>query len=103
MQFAAPAAYAGLFALAAIPAVIYLIFRRKRRDVAWGAMYVLRRTLEAQSLGHPAKALRYYRDALGVRAAVAVYPGDASTFYDRTSERSGSVTLQDLRSVNQVV
>ena len=49
MHFAAPALYAWFFSLAAIPAVIYLIFRRKRRDVPWGAIYILRRALEKQS------------------------------------------------------
>jgi len=49
MHFAAPAVYAWFFALAAIPLAIYLIFRRKRRDVPWGAVYILRRALEKQS------------------------------------------------------
>lgn len=37
-----------------------------------------------------------YRDALGVRAAVSVYPGDVSIFYDRAQRQSGSFTLGDL-------
>lgn len=38
-----------------------------------------------------------YRDALGVRAAVALYPGDRPVFYDRrTRRRRGDVTLDEL-------
>jgi len=32
-----------------IPIIIYLIFRRRRRDVPWGSMYILRRVLESRS------------------------------------------------------
>lgn len=38
-------AYAAL-AIGAIPLLLYLIFRRRRKDVAWGAVYILRRLLE---------------------------------------------------------
>ena len=38
-----------------------------------------------------------YRDALEVRAAVAIYPGDVSVFYDRlTGQRQLGVTLADV-------
>lgn len=38
-----------------------------------------------------------YRDALGVRAAVSVYPGDVSVFYDRnTGQRQHGVTLAEI-------
>jgi len=37
-----------------------------------------------------------YRDALGVRAAVAVYPGDQSLFYDTRHKHCGSFTLDAL-------
>ena len=39
-----------------------------------------------------------YRDALGVRAAVAVYPGTEELFYhkDKRLESSGSITLREL-------
>ncbi|MFM9196111.1 MAG: vWA domain-containing protein [Planctomycetia bacterium] len=39
----------GALPLAAIPLVIYLLFRWRRRDVEWGSMYVLRRVLETKS------------------------------------------------------
>lgn len=35
--------------VAAIPIIIYLIFRWRKRDVEWGSMYVLRRVLETKS------------------------------------------------------
>lgn len=37
-----------------------------------------------------------YRDALGVRAAVSLYPGDVSVFYDRVTGKVQGFTLQDL-------
>jgi predicted component of viral defense system (DUF524 family) len=37
-----------------------------------------------------------YRDALGVRAAISIYPGDISIFYDRTGEQYTNLTLRDL-------
>ncbi|MGB8648555.1 MAG: DUF2357 domain-containing protein [Anaerolineae bacterium] len=37
-----------------------------------------------------------YRDALGVRAAVAVYPGTSSVFYDRVNRRREDILLRDL-------
>ncbi|MBI2192591.1 MAG: BatA domain-containing protein [Planctomycetes bacterium] len=49
MQFLAPQAYFGFLALAAIPTVLYILFRRRKRDVPWGATYILRRTLKKQS------------------------------------------------------
>ena len=49
MQVASPPAWFAAFALCAVPAVIYLIFRRRRKDIAWGAVYILRRLLEAKS------------------------------------------------------
>lgn len=37
-----------------------------------------------------------YRDALGVRAAVAVYPGTEQMFYDRQFPKASGVSLMDL-------
>jgi len=38
-----------------------------------------------------------YRDALGVRAAVALYPGEQGVFYDRrTRRRRTDLTLHEL-------
>ena len=37
-----------------------------------------------------------YRDALGVRAAVAVYPGDEAVFYDRVQGKRGKLALCEL-------
>jgi len=48
MHFSAPTT-AWFLAVAAAPVIIYLVFRRRRRDVPWGAIYILRRTLEKQS------------------------------------------------------
>lgn len=49
MQFLAPSAYLGFFALAAIPVVLYLLFRWRKRDVPWAATYILKRVLESKS------------------------------------------------------
>ena len=35
--------------VAAIPVIIYLLFRWRRREIEWGSMYVLRRVLETKS------------------------------------------------------
>ena len=48
MTYAA-ADYLYALPVVAIPLVIYLIFRRRRRDVPWGAIYVLRKVLETRS------------------------------------------------------
>jgi len=37
-----------------------------------------------------------YRDALGVRSAVVVYPGDAALFYDCQKHRLDAVTLREV-------
>lgn len=37
-----------------------------------------------------------YRDALSVRAAVAVYPGDENVFYDRATMQRQGITLADV-------
>ena len=37
-----------------------------------------------------------YRDALGVRAAVAIYPGESSVFYDRTNGANSAFGLADV-------
>lgn len=34
---------------AAIPLILYLLFRRRRRDVAWGSIYILRKVLETKN------------------------------------------------------
>jgi hypothetical protein len=39
-----------------------------------------------------------YRDALGVRAAVAVYPGTEGVFFHRQPGKDASITLRDLLS-----
>ncbi|MCG2659042.1 MAG: BatA domain-containing protein [Kiritimatiellae bacterium] len=49
MHFLAPTFFAAFCALAAIPLIIYLIFRRRKRNVPWGAMFILRRTLDKHS------------------------------------------------------
>ena len=49
MYFASSGFYFAAFALCAVPVIIYLIFRRKRKDVPWGAVYILRRLLETKS------------------------------------------------------
>ncbi|HUW35055.1 MAG TPA: vWA domain-containing protein [Planctomycetota bacterium] len=49
MHIGSPLLYLAAFALCAAPVIIYLVFRRKRKDVAWGAMYILRRLLESRS------------------------------------------------------
>jgi predicted component of viral defense system (DUF524 family) len=37
-----------------------------------------------------------YRDSLGVRAAVAVYPGEVNAFFDRRQGHRMDITLKDL-------
>jgi hypothetical protein len=49
MHFLAPSAFWGFFAMAAVPLILYLLFRRKKRDVPWAATYILKRTLKSQS------------------------------------------------------
>ena len=41
-----------------------------------------------------------YRDALGVRAAVALYPGEVSIFYDRQQKRLDDAKLSDVLNGN---
>jgi len=48
MHFAVPSAYFAFLGLAAIPLILYLLFRRKKKDVPWAATYILRRTLQRQ-------------------------------------------------------
>ena len=48
MHFLAPS-LAGFLTLAAIPVILYLIFRYKKKDVPWGATYILRLTVEQKS------------------------------------------------------
>jgi predicted component of viral defense system (DUF524 family) len=43
-----------------------------------------------------------YRDALGVQAAVSVYPGDESVFYDISKRRIADATLGEVLSGNLV-
>ncbi|HEY3320412.1 MAG TPA: BatA domain-containing protein [Planctomycetota bacterium] len=43
------ASYLWVLPAALLPVIIYLIFRRRRRDVPWGSMYILRRVLETRS------------------------------------------------------
>ncbi len=40
--------YVWVLPVALLPIVIYLLFRRRKRDVAWGAIYILRRVLESR-------------------------------------------------------
>ena len=49
MVLAAPLSHFALLLAAAIPVAIYLIFRRRRKDTPWGAIYILRRLLETKS------------------------------------------------------
>ena len=37
-----------------------------------------------------------YRDALGIRAAIAAYPGDEALVFDRAFGRRRDVTLKDV-------
>ncbi|MHC4884751.1 MAG: BatA domain-containing protein, partial [Planctomycetota bacterium] len=48
MTYAFPAYLYALPAMA-IPVILYLLFRRKRRDVPWGAIYILRKVIETRS------------------------------------------------------
>ena len=48
MVAATPLFLWGLLA-AAIPIILYLLFRRRRRDVSWGAIYILRQVMEAKN------------------------------------------------------
>ncbi|MDA1142109.1 MAG: BatA domain-containing protein [Planctomycetota bacterium] len=45
----ASAAYLSALPVIAIPLIIYLIFRRRRRDIPWGAIYILRKVIETRS------------------------------------------------------
>jgi predicted component of viral defense system (DUF524 family) len=42
-----------------------------------------------------------YRDALGIRAAVCVYPGNVSIFYDQRGQRGPDLNLRDLLLSNR--
>ena len=62
--------------IAAIPLLLYLLFRRKRRNVTWGSMYILRLVMEAKSrfmawLQYLIVALR----TLAMIAVVAAFAG----------------------------
>ena len=48
MVAATPLFLWGLLA-ATIPLILYLLFRRRRRDVSWGSMYILRQVMEAKN------------------------------------------------------
>jgi len=48
MVAAIPSFLWGLLA-AAIPLILYLLFRRRRRDVSWGAIYILRKVMETKN------------------------------------------------------
>jgi len=48
MSYLAPSFHPFLF-LALIPIILYLLFRRKRNDVDWGATYILKKTLQSKS------------------------------------------------------
>ena len=49
MNFFAPNIFFGFLTLGTIPVILYLLFRRRKRDVPWAATYILRRTLKKQS------------------------------------------------------
>ncbi|MFS8641345.1 MAG: DUF2357 domain-containing protein, partial [Symbiobacteriaceae bacterium] len=52
---------------------------------------------ETSPLAEDLDKMHTYRDALGVRAAVALYPGDRAVFYDRrTWQRRTDLTLDEL-------
>lgn len=89
----APAAFT-IFAICAVPLIVYLIFRRRRKDVAWGAIYILRRLLErrrrasawkqyvviaARTLAFAALAAAFVRPYLASRASTAVPRPPVST------------------------
>lgn len=69
MTFAAPA-YLYAAPAVALPIVIYLLFRRRRQDVPWGAMYILRKVMETRS--RTATWLQYLVLALRTLACAAV-------------------------------
>jgi len=69
MIFASPALLMALPAMA-IPVILYLIFRRKRQDVPWGAIYILRRVLETRK--QTSAWLQYLIIALRVLALAAL-------------------------------
>ena len=48
MSFLSPT-FLPFLVLASIPVILYLLFRRKRNDVDWGAIYILQKTLLAKS------------------------------------------------------
>ena len=48
MQLLAPS-YLWFLLAAAIPPILYLLFRRRRQETAWGAMYILRLVMESKS------------------------------------------------------
>ena len=48
MSFLSPT-FLPFLVLASIPVILYLLFRRKRNDVDWGATYILQKTLLAKS------------------------------------------------------
>ncbi|MBC8263355.1 MAG: DUF2357 domain-containing protein [Anaerolineales bacterium] len=80
--------------------------RARRPEVVLDAKFRLERrdlegmeendTLQASARRTDLYKMHTYRDALGVRAAVSVYPGDMSVFYDCTGTRLGDVTLRDV-------
>ena len=68
-------------------------FRLRRQDVEAGSDVPA--TAEAQATD--LYKMHTYRDALDVRAAVAVYPGDVNVFYDRsTRQRQYEITLAEV-------
>lgn len=82
----------------------YLWERAGKPDVALDAKFRLdRQDVETDGETPQATAkladlykMHTYRDALGVRAAVIIYPGDVSRFYDRHPHTHRLFTLEDL-------
>ena len=70
--------------LAAVPLAIYLLFRRKRRDVPWGAGYILRKVVESRS--RRAMWLQYLVIALRTLACLAVVGLFAEAMWPRGAE-----------------
>ncbi len=79
----------------------YTWVRARKEEVALDAKFRLERPQEGESPESTARRgdldkMHTYRDALGVRAAVAVYPGDTAAFYPAPPETRRQISLREL-------